>query len=125
MSQLSRSYPMHRPFLTYSILCLIVGGLGGIAAAAVGLGPLETEVILGMAYGLGFAILESPRATTPGAGLLWGLAYALLLWLTNPLGALTRSRTRVRRTVCSATTLTEMTTIHRGAPTNAASRCLA
>jgi uncharacterized membrane protein YagU involved in acid resistance len=80
---------MYRPFLTYSMLCLIVGGLGGVAAAAVGLGSLQTGVVLGMCYGVGFVVLASPRATTPGAGLLWGLAYALLLWLANPLGSLT------------------------------------
>src|SRR5499433_780768 len=42
-----------------------------------------------MLYGLGFSLLASPRALTPGAGLLWGLAYALLLWLANPLGSST------------------------------------
>lgn len=75
---------MSRPFVTHSVVCLSVGGLGGVAAAAVGLGSSQTAIVLGMLYGLGFALLASPRATTPGAGLLWGLAYALLLWLANP-----------------------------------------
>jgi hypothetical protein len=70
----------------YIISCLLVGGIGGVAAADVGLASLQTGVILGGLYGLGFALLAAPRATTPGAGLLWGLAYALLLWLCNPLG---------------------------------------
>ena len=48
-----------------------------------------TGLVLGMLYGLGFAVLASPRAIIPGAGLLWGLAYALLLWLANPFGSLT------------------------------------
>jgi hypothetical protein len=72
--------------LKYSVLCVIVGGLGGLAASQVGLAAVQTGVIIGSLYGFGFALLASPRATTPGAGLLWGLAYALLLWLTNPLG---------------------------------------
>lgn len=72
--------------LTYNILCIVVGGLGGLVAAHIGLASLPTGIILGSLYGLGFALLASPRATTPGAGLLWGLAYALLLWLVNPLG---------------------------------------
>jgi uncharacterized membrane protein YagU involved in acid resistance len=80
---------MSRPFLTHSFLCLIVGGLGGLAATVVGLSSLQTGVVLGMVYGLGFAVLAAPRALTPGAGLLWGLAYTLLLWLANPLGSLT------------------------------------
>lgn len=75
---------MSRSCLTQSVVCLIVGGLGGVAAAAVGLGSAQTAIVLGLLYGLGFAILAAPRATTPGAGLLWGLAYALLLWLANP-----------------------------------------
>jgi hypothetical protein len=78
---------MHSPFLKYTVVCIAVGGLGGVAAASVGLSSPQTGVILGMLYGLGFSLLASPRALTPGAGLLWGLAYALLLWLANPLGS--------------------------------------
>ena len=77
---------MHTSLLIYSALSIVVGGLGGIATTAVGLTSLQSGIILGMLYGLGFALLASSRATTPGAGLLWGLAYALLLWLANPLG---------------------------------------
>jgi uncharacterized membrane protein YagU involved in acid resistance len=80
---------MHSPLLKYAVVCIAVGGLGGIAAASVGLGSPQTGIILGMLYGLGFSLLASPRALTPGAGLLWGLAYALLLWLANPLGSST------------------------------------
>jgi len=72
--------------LQYSVLCLIVGCVGGVVTAQIGLASVQTGIIVGGLYGLGFALLASPRATTPGAGLLWGLAYALLLWLLNPLG---------------------------------------
>lgn len=72
--------------LKYSGLCLIIGCIGGLAAAQVGLASSQTGVAVGAIYGLGFALLAAPRALTPGAGLLWGLAYALLLWLANPLG---------------------------------------
>src|SRR5215510_12275476 len=82
-----KEYRMHSPLLKYTVVCIAVGGLGGIAAAAVGMGSPQTGIILGMLYGLGFSLLASPRALTPGAGLLWGLAYALLLWLANPLGS--------------------------------------
>ena len=40
--------------------------------------------MLGGLYGMIFALLVAPRAATPGAGLLWGLGYALLLWLAGP-----------------------------------------
>lgn len=80
---------MRTPLVTYSLICILVGGLGGTAAVVAGLYSLQTGITLGILYGCGFALLASPRATTPGAGLLWGLAYALLLWLANPLGSLT------------------------------------
>lgn len=72
--------------IKHIFLCLLVGALGGSAASQVGLASLPMGVTLGSLYGVGFALLAAPRATTPGAGLLWGLSYALLLWLINPLG---------------------------------------
>lgn len=75
--------------LKYNMLCLGVGVLGGLVTAQAGLASPQIGLVLGGLYGLGFALLASPRATTPGAGLLWGLAYALLLWLANPLGLTT------------------------------------
>ena len=68
------------------IICVVVGCLGGAIGAAVGLASWLIGVVLGGGYGLAFALLASSRATTPGAGLLWGLAYAVLLWLTDPTG---------------------------------------
>lgn len=65
---------------------LIVGALGGTAIWATGLASSVAGVALGGLYGLLFALLISRRATGPGAGLLWGLGYALLLWLAGPAG---------------------------------------
>jgi uncharacterized membrane protein YagU involved in acid resistance len=61
-----------------------VGVAGGACLAACGLASLLTGAGLGAAYGLGFALLNGRRAGGPGAGLLWGLAYALVLWLAGP-----------------------------------------
>lgn len=72
--------------IKHVFLCLLVGALGGSAASQIGLASLPISVTLGSIHGLGFALLAAPRAATPGAGLLWGLSYALLLWLVNPLG---------------------------------------
>jgi hypothetical protein len=51
---------------------------------------LGTSLINGIAYGLPFgvtfALLFSQRATSPGAGLIWGVAAALLLWIVVPAG---------------------------------------
>lgn len=60
--------------------CVLVGGLGG--ALSTELAPLG--IALGMLYGALFALLAASRAENPGAGLLWGLGYALLLWLAVP-----------------------------------------
>jgi len=62
--------------------CLVVGCLGG--ALASGFSPLG--ILLGGLYGALFALLSASRANNPGAGLLWGLGYALVLWLAFPAG---------------------------------------
>jgi uncharacterized membrane protein YagU involved in acid resistance len=68
------------------ISCLLIGCLGGAVTWAIGLAPLPGGVALGGLYGLLFALLVWRRAVSPGAGLLWGLGYALLLWLAGPAG---------------------------------------
>jgi uncharacterized membrane protein YagU involved in acid resistance len=65
---------------------LVVGCLGGAVIWALGLGSFVTGVVLGGLYGLLFVLLVARRAVSPGAGLLWGLGYALLLWLFGPAG---------------------------------------
>jgi uncharacterized membrane protein YagU involved in acid resistance len=65
---------------------LVVGCLGGAVIWALGLASLVTGVVLGGLYGLLFALLVARRAVSPGAGLLWGLGYAFLLWLAGPAG---------------------------------------
>ena len=62
--------------------CVLVGGLGG--ALSTGLSPLGA--VLGVLYGALFALLAASRVDNPGAGLLWGLGYALVLWLAVPAG---------------------------------------
>ncbi len=62
--------------------CVLVGGLGG--ALSTGLSPLGA--VLGVLYGALFALLVASRADNLGAGLLWGLGYALVLWLAVPAG---------------------------------------
>jgi len=68
------------------ILCVVVGILGGMVCFALGAASPLTGILLGGLYGLLFALLAASRATTPGAGLLWGLAYSLVLWLIVPAG---------------------------------------
>jgi hypothetical protein len=61
-----------------------VGAAGGALLSLAGLVPLVIGMPLGCAYGLIFCLVGGRRATTPGGGLLWGLAFALLFWLVGP-----------------------------------------
>lgn len=65
---------------------LVAGCSGGAAIWALGHASFATGVALGGLYGLLFALLIRRRAGSPGAGLLWGLGYALLLWIAGPAG---------------------------------------
>ncbi len=70
-------------------ICAVVGLMGGASSTVIttmtlGLG----SALLGAIYGAVFAWLCGQRATSPGAGLVWGLGYALMLWLLLPAGIL-------------------------------------
>jgi uncharacterized membrane protein YagU involved in acid resistance len=77
---------MRSPLLAPIIICTIVGAAGGLVMTMVVPASLVINILLGALYGLLFALLAAPRATSPGAGLLWGLAYAFILWLAIPAG---------------------------------------
>ncbi len=77
---------MGPPRTTGLLAGLAVGCSGGALLWAIGLASLVGGVALGGLYGLVFALLVARRAVSPGAGLLWGLGYALLLWLAGPAG---------------------------------------
>jgi hypothetical protein len=62
----------------------VVGATGGGVFHALGYAPLGLGSMLGGLGGLLFALLAGRRASGPGAGLLWGLAFFLLLWLAGP-----------------------------------------
>ena len=64
--------------------CLPVGATGGAFLSLTGLVAPVTGLLLGCLYGLIFCLVARPRANTPGAGLLWGLAFAVVFWLAGP-----------------------------------------
>jgi len=74
------------------VLCLLAGGTGGFFRAVALSAPVSHSVILGALCGVAFALMVAPRATSAGAGLIWGLAYAALLWLAIPAGILPASQ---------------------------------
>ncbi len=67
--------------LTPMLLCAVTGLLGGMVLMSAVQATLITGPVLGIAYGILFALLFSSRVDGPGSGFLWGAGYALLLWL--------------------------------------------
>jgi hypothetical protein len=68
------------------LLGLATGVLGGAIQSKILDAPMTQGTLLGGAFGLTFSVFFSRRATAPGAGLIWGLGAALLLWFTIPFG---------------------------------------
>lgn len=68
------------------VLGLMVGLVGG-AVQSVALGTSLTHgMTTGGLFGLLFGVFFARRATSAGAGLIWGLAAAFLMWLVFPAG---------------------------------------
>lgn len=69
-------------------LAIVVGAVGGATQAW----ALHTSPGYGLCVGIGFgavfALAFRNRTNSPGAGLIWGLAFALLTWLVLPAGLL-------------------------------------
>jgi len=70
------------------LLGLAVGGAGGALGGALLARSLLSGTVLGALFGLAFGLLFAHRATSAGAGLIWGLGSAFLLWLVLPVGIL-------------------------------------
>jgi hypothetical protein len=69
------------------LLGLLTGVLGGVSQSKILLSPVSHCMLLGGVFGLVFGLFFAKRATTPGAGLIWGLGCALLLWFVMPSGS--------------------------------------
>jgi len=82
---------MMRFFSTRMIIIgLFLGGIAGALIARVPSSPLSAPVsiLLGALYGLLFVWLFARDIASVGSGLLWGLGYAIVLWLAVPTGLL-------------------------------------
>src|ERR1700733_10346605 len=77
---MSQSLPIPKT-LHPVLLCAAAGLVGGLAFMWATHATMLTGPVLGIVYGVLFAPLFSNRASGTGSGLLWGLGYALLLWL--------------------------------------------
>ncbi len=65
---------------------MAVGLAGGTVQSLVLGAPLIHGLAVGTLFGLVFALLFASRASSAGAGLIWGLAAAFLTWLVFPAG---------------------------------------
>src|SRR5271169_6489001 len=63
------------------LLGLALGALGGLLESAVLSISLLHGGLFGAAFGLAFGLFFARRATSPGAGLIWGLGSSFLLWI--------------------------------------------
>ena len=66
------------------LLGLATGVVGGAIQSKILAPPITHSIVLGGIFGLAFRFWFAKRATTPGAGLIWGLGVALLLWFVKP-----------------------------------------
>ena len=70
------------------LLGLGLGAMGGALQSVLLTTPLTQGVLLGGLFGFVFGLFFAKRATNSGAGLIWGLGSALLLWVMIPAGIL-------------------------------------
>ncbi len=64
----------------------VMGAAGGALYAMLVSRSMGEGIVTGLLAGIGFALLGGDRIASPGAGLVWGLGYAFLLWLAWPAG---------------------------------------
>src|SRR5712692_1926346 len=60
---------------------LALGASGGLLQSVVLKTSLFSGGLLGAAFGLAFGLFFARRATSPGAGLIWGLGSSFFLWI--------------------------------------------
>src|SRR5262249_50329801 len=73
--------------LPLAVFGLIAGAAGGILKYAAMHGSFAQSLIYGAFFGVVFGLFFSRRATSAGAGLIWGLGFAFLAWVCFPNGA--------------------------------------
>jgi hypothetical protein len=74
------------PFWFEPLLGLGIGALGGALQSVLLSTSTIRDVLYGALFGAIFGCFFARRATSLGAGLIWGIAAALLLWIVVPAG---------------------------------------
>jgi uncharacterized membrane protein YagU involved in acid resistance len=70
-----------RPIWIEPLLGFALGASGGLLQGIILKTSLFSAGLLGAAFGLTFGLFFARRATSPGAGLIWGLGSSFLLWI--------------------------------------------
>src|ERR1700742_4154006 len=73
--------------LVLAAIGLLIGAVGGALRVAAIHTSLAQSLIYGAIFGVAFGALFARRATSAGAGLIWGLGFAFLSWIVFPNGA--------------------------------------
>jgi hypothetical protein len=73
--------------LVLATIGLLIGAAGGAVRVAAIHTSLAQSLIYGAVFGVVFGAFFSRRATSAGAGLIWGLGFAFLSWIIFPNGA--------------------------------------
>ncbi len=77
---------MRPSFFISLLLTSTVGIVGAFVYSALIPSPLLNNLAFGVLYAIIFVVIAHERADDPGTGLVWGLGYAILLWLIGPAG---------------------------------------
>jgi len=81
VTQSSSRFQLDSRLLRCILVCAVAGAIGGVAFMFAGHASLIAGPGLGFLSGAIFAILFGGRSASVGSEFLWGLCYALLLWL--------------------------------------------
>src|SRR5262249_11864113 len=73
-------------FWLQPLLGLAVGLAGGVLQSVILHRSLLRGAAYGALFGITFGLFFSRRTTSSGAGLIWGVAAALLVWIVGPAG---------------------------------------
>src|SRR5580704_438513 len=73
--------------LVLGAIGLVIGAIGGALKAAALHDSYAESLVSGALFGLVFGLFFSRRATSAGAGLIWGLGFSFLAWIVFPNGA--------------------------------------
>jgi FtsH-binding integral membrane protein len=76
--------PILRPTRIDAALGILVGIAGGALQSHILHSSTLGGIVLGAGFGLVFSLVFSRRTSSAGAGLIWGLSGALLLWVATP-----------------------------------------